>query len=157
MKLASILPQEAVLPCLAARDKKQAIKLMAARAATLTGLSEKEIYSVLMEREDQGCTGMGNGVCIPHGRFEKLEGLHALFAHMEKPIPFGSADGKPVDLIFLLLTPTSANTEHLKALAIVSRLLRDKQRCDSLRKTTDAKVMHTLLVAANGASDAFSA
>ena len=147
MNLATILPPEAVIPLLPAQDKKHALKLMAAQAARLTGLSEREIFSVLLEREQIGCTGMGNGVCIPHGRFEALKGLHAVFARLERPIEFGAVDGRPVDLIFLLLTPKAANTEHLKALATISRTLRDKQLCAELRKTGDAAKLHALLVA----------
>lgn len=150
MNLASILPPEAVLPRLQVRDKKQALKAMAAQAARLCGLPEKEIFSVLMEREHLGCTGMGNGVCIPHGRFTRIDRLYSLFARMEKPINFGAADGKPVDLIMLLLTPASANTDHIKALATISRVLRDRDLCDKLRKTTDIKIMHGMLVTANG-------
>lgn len=150
MNLSTILPPDAVLAQLPARDKKQALKLLAARAAQLTGLPEREIYAVLMEREHIGCTGMGNGVCIPHGRFEKLAGVHAVFGRLDKPIEFGAADGRPVDLIFLLLTPLSANTDHLKALATISRLLRDKALCESLRKTSDPQMLHTLLTAYRG-------
>ncbi len=153
MNLASIMPLEAVVPRLAVRDKKQAIKALAAQASKISGLSEKEIYSVLMEREHMGCTGMGNGVCIPHGRFPELSHLHALFARLEKPISFGAADGKPVDLIMLLLTPSTANTEHIKALATISRLLRDRPLCERLRKTTDTKAMHAMLVATNTHGD----
>jgi PTS system nitrogen regulatory IIA component len=148
MNFTSILPPEAVLPHLSALTKKQALKKMAAQAAKQSGLSEREIFSVLMEREQIGCTGMGNGVCIPHGRFEELKTLHAVFAKLDKPIEFGAADGKPVDLIFLLLTPASANTEHLKALATASRLLRDKHLCENLRSTDNAAVLHDLLIAA---------
>lgn len=146
MNLSSLFPLEAVLPHLPARDKKQALKMMAAHAATLTSLSERDIYAVLLEREHLGCTGMGNGVCIPHGRFDKLKNLHAVFARLDKPIEFGAADGKPVDLLFLLLTPRSANTEHLKAIATISRLLRDKELCGDLRKTRDAGKLHQLLI-----------
>src|SRR5258706_2487807 len=106
MNLESLLPQEAVLPHFSARDKKQALNQLAAHAARLTGLSEREIFTALMDREQIGCTGMGNGICIPHARFAKLKTLRAIFARLEKPIEFGAADGRPVDLIFLLLTPT---------------------------------------------------
>jgi len=150
MDISSILPIEAILPQLPARDKKQALKMMAARAAEITGLSEREIFSTLIEREQIGCTGMGAGVCIPHGRFEKLKKLYSVFAHIEKPIEFGAADGKPVDLIFLLLSPSSENTDHIKAIASISRLLRDKELCKNLRKTTDAATIHALLTAPRG-------
>lgn len=148
MNLATIFPQDAVLPKLAARDKKQALKLMAAQAAKLSGLPERDIYAGLIEREGIGCTGMGNGVCAPHARFEKLKRPFAVFARLEHPIEFGAMDGKPVDLIFLLLTPANDHTDHLKSLALISRLLRDKQLCENLRSTTHANVMHDLLLSA---------
>lgn len=151
MNLASLLPPEAVLPHLDALTKKQALKSLAEHVAELTELPEREVYSVLMAREQLGCTGMGNGVCIPHGRFEALKNIHAIFAKLDKPIEFGAADGRPVDLLFLLITPAEANTEHLKALATISRLLRDKELCEQLRGTSDAKKLHTLLTSANGA------
>jgi len=150
MQLTSILPLEAVLPNLPARDKKQALKLMAMHAGTLTGISDRAIFNVLLEREHIGCTGMGNGVCIPHGRFDELKHPLAVFARLEKPIEFGAVDGKPVDLIFLLLTPTSANTEHIKALAVATRLLRDKTLCKDIRATDTAAGIHALLIAERG-------
>ena len=148
MNLAQILSPQAVLPRLVARDKKQLLKLIAARASELTGLAEREVYSVLKEREQLGCTGMGNGVCIPHGRFQGLEGVHAMLATMENPVDFDAADGKPVDILFILLTPIAANTEHLKALAVLSRLLRDKALCEQLRSASDAAAIHALLISA---------
>ena len=152
LNFASLLPLEAVLPHLDARDKKQALKLLSAHAAKFVPLPEKEIFSVLQEREEIGCTGMGNGVCIPHGRFKSLKTSYALFAKLDKAIDFGAADGKPVDMIVLLLTPASANTEHLKALATISRLLRDKQLGQNLRSTDNAEILHDLLI--NAAAEA---
>lgn len=151
MDIVPLLPVTAILPNLHARDKKQVLKLLAAHAAALcrpkSQLSEKEIFSVLVKREHIGCTGMGNGVCIPHGRFDDLDSIHIVFARLDKPIDFGAADGKKVDLIFLLLTPSSANTEHLKALATISKLLRDKKLCKALRDAGDANELHALLTA----------
>lgn len=145
MNLSTILSIDAVLPQLAARDKKQALKLMAAKAAELSELSEREIFSTLIEREHMGCTGMGSGVCIPHGRFDDLTTLHCVFATLPKPVEFGAADGKPVDILFLLLSPAGSNTDHLKALASISRRLRDKELCAKLRTSTDAATIYTLL------------
>lgn len=154
MNLATILPADCVLVRLDARDKKQALKLLSAHASEKVGLSEREIYGVLKEREQMGCTGMGNGVCIPHGRFEKLSGLHAIFATLDYPIDFGAADNKPVDLLFLLLTPAASNTEHLKALAVVSRVLRDKGLCEQVRSMKDPQAIHALLLSAGRAEEA---
>ena len=147
MNISSILPPEAVLPQLEARDKKSTLKALAATAAEISGLDAREIYPVLLEREHMGCTGIGSGVCIPHGRFDQLRATHAVFARLTHPIEFGAADGKPVDLIFLLLTPAGSNTDHLKAMASLSRLLRDKKLCASLRKTGDAAALHAMLTA----------
>lgn len=145
MNIASLLPVEAIIPHLQARDKKQVLKLLSAHAATLCHLPEKEISSVLIERENMGCTGMGNGVCIPHGRFDSLNTIHIIFARLDQPIDFGADDGKKVDLVFLLLSPSSADTEHLKVLATISKLLRDKNLCKTLRATKDVGEMHKLL------------
>lgn len=148
VQLSSLLSETAVLARLEARDKKNALKQLAAHAAEESGLSEREIYHVLMEREALGCTGMGNGVCIPHGRFAKLEKIRAFFATLAAPIEFGATDGKPVDMFFILLTPAEANTEHLKALAIISKLMRDRELCDRLRERKDASVIYQALIAA---------
>lgn len=145
MLITSFLPREAVVAQLSVRDKKQALKQLAAIAAQRCNLSEKDIYTGLMEREELGCTGMGQGVCIPHARFGGLESVLGVFAQLAQPIAFGAADGKPVDLLFLLLTPLSAQTAHLKALAGISRVLRDKPLCESLRDARDAEALYALL------------
>lgn len=153
MKLSTLLTPQAVIAQLNAADKKQALKLLAAKAAEITALPEREVYTVLLEREHVGCTGIGSGACIPHGRFENLVGLHAVFARLKRAIEFGAADGQPVDLLFLLLSPSAANAEHLKAMARLSKLLRDKQLCENLRSTRDAAIMHTLLLSAANDED----
>lgn len=150
MQIYSILTPEAVVAQAFARDKKQVLKQLAVYASGITPLSEREIYNVLQEREHLGCTGMGNGVCIPHGRFDHLTEVHSVFVQLEKPIDFNAADGKPVDLLFMLLTPSSANTDHIKALASISRVLRDKVLCEALRKAKDAKSLYELLTHERG-------
>jgi PTS system nitrogen regulatory IIA component len=98
-----------------------------------------------MERERLGTTGVGNGIAIPHGKLANLDKLYGLFARLEKPIDFQAIDKQPVDLIFLLLAPESAGADHLKALARVSRLLRDKQVCEKLRGTDSQEALFALL------------
>ncbi|NBO18815.1 MAG: transcriptional regulator, partial [Proteobacteria bacterium] len=148
MLIASFLPREAVLAGLVVRDKKQALRHLAARAAELSGLGERDIYHAVMEREAIGCTGMGGGVCIPHARFLGLQRPVAVFAQLSRPVPFGAADGKPVDLLFLLLSPDNDQTVHLKALASISRALRDKSLCEALRNAQSASELHVLLTPA---------
>jgi PTS system nitrogen regulatory IIA component len=126
---------------------------LAKRAAALTGLPERAIFDVLIERERLGTTGIGMGTAIPHGKLAGLDMLYGIFARLERPIPFDAIDDQPVDLIFLLLAPENAGADHLKALALVSRLLRDRQVCQKLRGTDRADALYALLTD-RGAGDA---
>ena len=128
-----------------ASSKKQALQDLARRAGDITGLHERAIFDVLMERERLGTTGVGNGIAIPHGKMANLDRLYGLFARLENSVDFHSIDEQPVDLIFLLLAPESAGADHLKALARVSRLLRDGSVCEKLRGTNDAEALFALL------------
>jgi len=153
MPLTDLVAPQAVVPALKVNSKKQAIQELAARAAELTGQSEREILEILQQREKLGSTGIGNGIAIPHGKLPKLERLFGLFARLDRPIEFEALDGQPVDLIFLLLAPESAGADHLKALARVSRLLRNQATCEKLRAANKPEVLYALLTApTNGAS-----
>lgn len=126
-------------------SKKQAIQELARRAAELTGQPERAIFEVLIERERLGTTGVGHGIAIPHAKLAGLERLHGMFARLDKPIDFDSIDEQPVDLIYLLLAPETAGADHLKALARVSRLLRDRATCEKLRGCDGADALYALL------------
>ncbi len=145
MEIIDLISPESVVPNLRATSKKQALQELARRAADLVGLPERTVFDVLLDRERLGTTGVGNGIAIPHGKLPDLNRLHGLFARLEKPINFDSIDEQPVDLIFLLLAPESAGADHLKALARVSRLLRDKAVCEKLRGTDSAEGLYALL------------
>lgn len=146
MEIADLIKPENVVANLRASSKKQALQDLARRAAAITGQPERAVFTVLMKRERLGTTGVGNGIAIPHGKLPNLDKLHGLFARLEHPIDFESIDDRPVDLIFLLLAPESSGADHLKALARVSRLLRDKNACEKLRGTDDAEALYALLV-----------
>jgi len=103
------------------------------------------IFDVLIERERLGTTGVGHGIGIPHGKLANLDRLYGLFARLETPVDFDAIDDQPVDLICVLLAPEAAGADHLKALARVSRLLRDRSICDKLRGTDNADALHALL------------
>lgn len=145
MDIAELISPEGVVPNLRATSKKQALQELARRAAEITGLAERAVFDVLVEREKLGTTGVGNGIAIPHGKLASLTKLYGLFARLERPIDFDSIDEQPVDLIFLLLAPESAGADHLKALARISRLLRDKAVCEKLRATDTAEGLYALL------------
>jgi PTS system nitrogen regulatory IIA component len=145
MEIADLIPPEGVIANLRVSSKKQALQELARKAAELTGESERAVFEVLIERERLGTTGVGHGIAIPHGKLSGLEGLYALFARLDKPIDFDAIDEQPVDLICVLLAPESAGADHLKALARISRLLRDRSVCEKLRGSDSADAIYALL------------
>jgi nitrogen PTS system EIIA component len=146
MLLTDLVAANAIIPALKVNSKKQAIQELAARAAQLTGQSERAIFDVLMQREKLGSTGVGNGIAIPHGKLPHLNLLFGLFARLDRPVEFETLDGLPVDLIFVLLAPETAGADHLKALARVARLLRDPQMAMKLRQSRDAEAIYAVLM-----------
>jgi PTS system nitrogen regulatory IIA component len=145
MEISDLLRPEGIIANLRATSKKQALQELARKAAELTHEHERAIFDVLLERERLGTTGVGAGIAIPHGKLPGLKRLFGVFARLEKPINFESIDDQPVDLIFLLLAPGTAGADHLKALARVSRLLRDRSVCEKLRGSDNADALYALL------------
>jgi PTS system nitrogen regulatory IIA component len=145
MDIADLLAPSGVIANLRVSNKRQALQELAKRAATLSGRHERAIFDVLLERERLGTTGIGMGTAVPHGRLAGLPRPYGLFARLERPIDFEAIDNQPVDLAFLLLTPETAGADHLKALARISRLLRDRIMCDKLRGTDRADALYALL------------
>ena len=145
MEIADLLPPRGVIAHLRAGNKKQVLQEVARRAAAMTGIADRRIFEVLSERERLGSTGIGRGIAIPHGKIEGLPRLYGLFARLDRPIPFEAVDDQPVDLLFVLLAPSEAGAEHLRALALVSRLLRDASTCQKLRGTDSADALYALL------------
>jgi PTS system nitrogen regulatory IIA component len=148
MELSDLLDSDSIVANLRATSKKQALQELARKAADVTGLDERKIFGVLMDRERLGTTGVGSGIAIPHGKLADLDRLYGIFARLEKPVDFQSIDDRPVDLIFVLLAPEEAGADHLKALARVSRLLRDHDVCDKLRATGDGDALYAIMTEA---------
>lgn len=140
MRLPDFLDIECVRVDLVASSKRALLQQLAALAGQCLALDPAKILASLMVRERLGSTGFGNGVAIPHGKIEGIERIHCLVARLAKPVNFGAIDGNAVDLVFMLLSPPDAGAEHLKALALVSRLLRHSPTLDKLRgaRTPDA-------------------
>ena len=122
-------------------------------AADLTGLNARDIFDAVLQRERLGSTGVGQGVAIPHARLAGVKEVVGVFARLRTPVDFESIDGRPADLIFMLIAPDDAGAEHLKALARVSRLLRREDVRQRLRAAPDADAVHAVL-AGEPASDA---
>jgi PTS system nitrogen regulatory IIA component len=150
MALADLVVPQAVVPSLKVNNKKQALQELAARAAAISGRSEREVLEVLMQRERLGSTGIGNGIAIPHGKLAGLERMSGVFARLERPIDFEALDGQVVDLVFLLLAPEGAGADHLKALARIARLLRNTDVAHKLRESRDAEALYAVLTCASG-------
>jgi PTS system nitrogen regulatory IIA component len=145
MSNTDLVTTNAILPAMKVNGKKQALQEIAAKAAELTGQSERTILEILLQREKLGSTGVGNGVAIPHGKLPKLNNVFGLFARLDRPVDFEALDGQPVDLIFLLLAPEDAGADHLKALARVARLLRDPEVARKLRESRDVDALYAVL------------
>jgi PTS system nitrogen regulatory IIA component len=145
MALTDLLSPDAILSALRVNGKKQALQEMSERAAQVSGLSAREIFDALLQRERLGSTGVGDGIAIPHGKLANCKHIFGIFARLERPIDFEALDGLPVDLIFLLIAPESAGADHLKALAMIARVLRDQAMAAQLRATRDASALYSLL------------
>ncbi len=139
-----LLPPQAVFHDLAASSKKALFQTLSGLAERQLGLQAREVAKRLADREKLGSTGFGGGVAIPHGKIDGLGRVVGLFAKLAQPIEFAAIDGLPVDLVFLLLSPTDAGVEHLKALARVSRRLRDRGFVAKLRGAGSADALYAL-------------
>ncbi len=140
-----IAPHGIVLDLKNCNSKRQVLKELAQQAAAALKLDPQHLLDALMERERLGTTGIGHGIAIPHARLPGLNRLTGLFARLEQPVDFESLDDQPSDLIFLLLAPDSADADSLKALARISRLLRDPGLRQRLRQEGDRDAVYRML------------
>jgi len=145
MDLSDLIEVSAVMPTLKANSKKQLLQLLAEKAATVTGLAEREIFDTILQRERLGSTGVGNGIAIPHGKLPGIRKITGVFARLDTPVDFEALDDQPVDLVFLLLAPESAGADHLKALSRIARVLRDPETVSKIRGSNDATAIYTFL------------
>lgn len=145
MRLADIITPTAVKVLGATSSKKRLFQDLGDLSTAAYGLQQQAVVEALIEREGLGPTGVGHGVALPHARISDLSGIRGLFIRLEKPLDFDSIDRQPVDLVFALLAPLSAGVEHLKALALVSRTLRDTAVRNKLRANDDPGTLYTIL------------
>jgi PTS system nitrogen regulatory IIA component len=145
MEIRDILAPEAVSAHQRATSKKQLFQEIANKAEEACGLVARDVFDALNERERLGSTALGRGVAAPHARLLGLERICGLFLRLAKPIDFDALDDEPVDLVFALFAPEDAGADHLRALARVSRALRDPATCAKLRSCADASALHAVL------------
>lgn len=145
MDLKNIVSPEALHGGLNTTSKKHLMQELAQRAADAYGLEQRAAFDALLERERLGPTGMGRGVAIPHARLAGLDRIVGVFARLQRPIDYDAADGEPVDLVFALFAPEEAGADHLRALARISRCLRDSAVCAKLRAADEASAIYAVL------------
>lgn len=146
MNLGTLLDLRAISPRVGGSSKRQVLSVIADIAARNFGLPQEQVLDALLEREAAGSTGVGHGVAVPHARVDGVERMRAVFVRLEQPVPFEAVDDQPVDLLFALFAPKGASSEHLRALARVSRLLRQPEIREQLRQAKTAEAIHLLLV-----------
>ena len=154
MTIQDILPATGIKVIAAASSKKRLFHDLGDMAEASFGLSQTIVVDALIEREGLGPTGVGHGVALPHARLPDLKQVCGLFIRIKKPLDFDAVDRQPVDLAFALFAPEDAGVEHLKALALISRTLRDEGVCAKLRANEDPSTIYTILTEASSAQAA---
>jgi|TARA_R110002049_G_scaffold117332_2_gene270502 PTS system nitrogen regulatory IIA component len=145
MDFAKLLKPEAVKVLTSASSKKRLMQDIGELVHQAYGLPAGQVVDALLTREALGPTGVGHGVALPHARVDGIEEVVGAFVLLDKPIDFSSVDRQPVDIAFALFAPEDAGVEHLKALALVARTLRDASICTKLRSNPDPATLFTIL------------
>lgn len=150
MDLSNLLKPGAVKVLANVTSKKRLFQDLGEIAHSAYGLDAAQTVDALQERESLGPTGVGHGVALPHARLHGLDHVVGVFLRLEKPLDFDAVDRLPVDLVFALFAPKDSGVEHLKALALVSRTMRDAATCTKLRANADPATLHAILTLAPG-------
>ena len=145
MVFGSLLQPEGVKVMMSVTSKKRLLQEMGELVHTAHGVHAGLVTEALMAREALGPTGVGHGVALPHARLDGISEVMGVFVLLDKPIDFDAVDRQPVDIAFGLFAPEEAGVEHLKALALVSRTLRDANVCAKLRANPDASTLYAIL------------
>ena len=149
MHLNDFLDFDAIKPALPAGNKRSLLSQLANLAGNRLGIASADILATISEREKLGSTGFGQGVAIPHGKVEGLSQIYCLFVRCAEPVGYRAIDRKPVDLVFLLLSPSDAGAEHLKALAAISRVVRNAATLEKMRGARSRDALAAVLMAAD--------
>ncbi len=145
MDLASLLAPEAVRVLPGITSKKRLFHELGEMFSDRSEIMPGEACNALQERESLGPTGVGNGIALPHARLSGVDEVSGLFIRLEKPLDFDAVDRQPVDLVFALFAPEDAGVDHLKALALVSRTMRNPGLCAKLRANDDPAALYAIL------------
>ncbi|HEY1225454.1 MAG TPA: PTS sugar transporter subunit IIA [Brevundimonas sp.] len=154
MDIGELLTADGIVLRGGASSKRQALHIVADAAAQILAMSEGRVMDALLEREALGSTGLGSGVAVPHARIEGMSRVCAVFVRLDTPIAWGSLDDRPVDMLFGLFAPPSDGADHLRALAAVSRAMRDLELREQLRQARTADAVRALFVREKAATAA---
>ena len=146
MKIHEILNKQAIKIGMDATNKEESLKELVHVLFGVRDIGDpKAVVKALLEREDLGSTGIGQGIAIPHGKTDKVSELIAVMGISHKGVDFDALDGEPVHIFFLLVTPKDSSGPHLKALAQISRLLRDTYFCELIRRCKTPEEVYQLI------------
>jgi nitrogen PTS system EIIA component len=149
MQLADFLDFDAIKTSLPGGNKRSLLQQLANLAGQRLGNDPAAIHASLVEREQLGSTGFGQGVAIPHGKIEGLSRIYGLFTRLSEPLDYKAIDGRSVDLVFLLLSPVDSGAEHLKALAAISRVTRNGATLEKMRGARSSDALAAVLMGAD--------
>ena len=141
MNISDILSEDMILTEVVADNKRHLLEQISTFVAAQKGLDKSLVFEAVLERENLGSTGYGNGVAFPHARIEGLKGVITVFARLQKPVDYDALDNKPVDMVAFMISPENSGDDHLRTLAIFSRILKDKDICNEVRA---AKSVHDI-------------
>lgn len=145
MNIADIISKDAILDNVQVASKRELVQCLSERISALSEIDERVIFDAVWERENLGSTGYGEGVAFPHARIEGLNKVCGLFARLDEAVDFDALDGKPVDLVFMLVSPENSGADHLTALAALSRILKTEGSCEKLRKARSVEEIYSIL------------
>ncbi len=145
MKISDILTANDVIVINNAASKRQLLKEMSIKIAEGTGIDDRSMFDIILERENLGSTAFGGGTAVPHGRIPELKQLKGLFAKLQKGMDFEADDNQPVDLVFMLVSPENSGADHLSALAQISKIIKDEEICGQLRNAGSTEEIYRIL------------
>ena len=145
MKISDILTANDVIVINNAASKRQLLKEMSIKIAEGTGIDDRSMFDIILERENLGSSAFGGGTAVPHGRIPELKQLKGLFAKLQKGIDFEADDNQPVDLVFMLVSPENSGADHLSALAQISKIIKDEEICGQLRNAGSTEEIYRIL------------
>ena len=147
MGISDILSEDMILTEVEASSKRHQLEEISTYIARKEGIDKNTIFEAVLERENLGSTGYGNGVAFPHARINGLKHIMSVFVRLDKPLDYDALDGQPVDMVAFMISPENSGDDHLRTLAAFSRVLKNAEICESVRK---AKGPHEIYVALQG-------